>query len=261
MSNKLNQSSTVIKDLGFAVIWSGAAYDKHRESYNDVIIKLDKCIEEVKTFDDASARLVTYKQICERIKSLYSSISSCSSKHTKEQKETGCNNCSMCSYEISQKERERTILRNEIKGLLGKIAGIEVELEAAINFNPTPVETPEAPETSDILPNYNPSAITNPSYNGRVLSPSQGRNDNGPQGCETWYDLDMGYVIQRMDTVYGKPIETWIDPETGIKMCTPVGGDGTAYVMVAADAESVWGNGNDVNPDSTYHMGDIVETS
>jgi hypothetical protein len=44
-------------------------------------------------------------------------------------------------------------------------------------------------------------------------------------------------------------------------MCTPVGGDGTAYVMVAADAESVWGEGNDVNPNSTYHMGDIVQTS
>lgn len=261
MSNKLSESSTTIKSLGFGTIWSGSAYEKQSESYNDVIKKLDKAIEEVKTFDEASEKLVTYKQICERIQSLYNSISACSSRHTEEQEETGCNNCSMCSYEISQKENERTILRNQIKGLLGKIEGIEVELEAPANFNPAPIENIEPPETPDLLPNYDPTAITNPSYDGRVLSPSQGRNDNGPQGCETWYDLDMNYVVQRMETVYGKPIETWIDPETGIKMCTPVGGDGTAYVMVAADTESVWGNGNDVNPDSTYHMGDIVQTS
>ena len=261
MSNKLNESSTKIKNIDFGTIWSGAAYEKQSESYNDVITKLDKCIEEVKTFENASEKLTSYKQICERIQSLYSTISSCSSRHTEEQNEVGCNNCSMCSYEISQKERERAILRNEIKGLLGKVVGIDVELEGPTNFNPLPVEKIEPPETPDLLPNYDPTAITNPNYDGRVLSPRQGRNDNGPQGCETWYDLDMGYVIQRMETVYGKPIETWIDPETGIKMCTPVGGDGTAYVMVAADAESVWGNGNDVNPDSTYHMGEIVQTS
>ena len=261
MNNRLNESSTIIKSLGFGTIWSGAAYERQSESYNDVITKLDKAIEEVKTFDEASEKLVTYKQICERIQSLYNSISSCSSRHTEEQEKTGCNNCSMCSYEISQKESERTILRNQIKGLLSKIVGIEVELEAPTNFNPTIIEILEPPETPDLLPNYDPTAITNSNYDGRVLSPSQGRNDNGPQGCETWYDLNMSYVVERMETVYGKPIETWIDPETGIKMCTPVGGDGTAYVMVAADTESVWGNGNNVNPDSTYHMGDTVQTS
>lgn len=261
MNNKLNESSTIIKSLGFGTIWSGSAYESQSKSYNDVITKLDKSIEEIKTFEEASEKLVTYKQICERIQSLYSSISECSSRHTKEQEKTGCNNCSMCSYEISQKESERTIVRNQIKNLLSKIEGIEVELEAPTNFNPTIIETLEPPEIPDLIPNYDPTAITNSNYDGRVLSPSQGRNDNGPQGCETWYDLDMNFVIKRMETVYGKPIETWIDPETGIKMCTPVGGDGTAYVMVAADTESVWGNGNDVNPDSTYHMGDIVQTS
>ena len=261
MSKKLSQSSTNIKALGFETIWSGAAYDKQKESYEDVITKLDKCIEEIETFDNASVKLEEYKSICERIKTLYGYISSCSSNHTKEQKEQGCSYCGNCSNEISQKEAVRTTLRSEIKELLGKIISIDIELEGPTNFNPEVVEEPETPETPDLLPNYDPLAITNPNYDGLLLTPSKGRNDNGPQGCETWYDLDMDFVVERMDTVYGIPIETWIDPNTGVKMCTPVGGDGTAYVMVAADAESVWGEGNDVNPNSTYHMGDIVQTS
>ncbi len=163
--------------------------------------------------------------------------------------------------EISQKETQRKALREEIIAMLGKFTGVDIEIGEPAEFKPEDVPEPEEPEIPDVLPNYDPMSVTNPNYDGLALSPSKGRNDNGPQGCETWYDLDMGFVVQRMETVYGKPIETWIDPETGIKMCTPVGGDGTAYVMVAADAESVWGGGKNINPDCTYHMGDIVQTS
>ena len=263
-TTSLNTSYTAINKLGFDQVWSGANYTAQRESLNDAMKKLNDCITDVNLFNEALIKLEEYKKICERIQELYSIISSCSSRHTEEQNETGCNYCASCSYEIAQKEKIRIALREEIIGMLGKFKGITIEMEGPTNYCPDvpeTTETTEEPEIPDVLPNYDPTAITNPNYDGSVLSPSKGRNDNGPQGCETWYDLNMDYVVERMDTVYGKPIETWIDPNTGIKMCTPVGGDGTAYVMVAADAESVWGNGNDINPDSTYHMGDIVQTS
>ena len=140
MSKKLNESSTNIKALGFDTIWSGAAYDKQKESYDDVIEKLDKCIKEVETFDQATEKLNEYREICERIKTLYGYISSCSSKHTEEQNETGCTNCAVNSYEISQKEVARTNLRKEIIELLSKIVGIDVELEGPTNFNPIVVD-------------------------------------------------------------------------------------------------------------------------
>lgn len=260
----MNKSVTNINALGFTNIWSGTAYEVQSEQLSSLMTKLNQCIADISAFDAILLLRDLYIAICEQIKSLYSDMAACASGHGEEQEKYGCGTCASISSQISQKENERIELRNQIIGLLGQFSGIEAEVAAPGNLAeevvPTELEGigefPEEQTQQGI-----PTGVTNPNYDGRVLSPSQGRNDNGPQGCETWYDLNMDFVVERMDTVYGKPIEAWIDPETGIKMCRPVGEEDKAYVMVAADAESVWGNGNDVNPDSTYHMGDIVQTS
>ena len=259
--SKINESITTINQIEFDQIWSGTYYTNQRDSFNDAMTQLNKCVEEINNFNNALAKLEKYIEICDRIQELYGSISTCSSGHTEKQKDNGCVKCGGYTLEILQKEIQRKTLREEIIAILRKFTGIDIEISSPTDYNPVNVDQPKESDLPFDVTRYEPTLITNPNYDGSVLSPSQGRNDNGPQGCETWYDLDMDFVVERMDTVYGKPIETWIDPETGIKMCTPVGGDGTAYVMVAADAESVWGNGNDVNPVSTYHMGDIVQTS
>lgn len=260
-TTNLNGSVTNINKLGFDQIWGGAYFTNQRDSLNDAMTKLTDCIADVNEFNNALIKLEEYIKICERIQELYRLISSCASSHTKEQDENGCGACSSYYAEITQKESQRKLLRAEIIAMLSKFTGVDIEIAEPADYKPDDLGEVEEPEMPDVLPNYDPLSVTNPNYDGSVLSPSKGRNDNGPQGCETWYDLPMDFVVERMGTVYGKPIETWVDPNTGIKMCREVGGDGTAYVMVAADTESVWGNGNDVNPDSTYHMGDIVQTS
>lgn len=251
---KMNNSVTTINTLGFTEIWSGAAYDVQSDSLNDAMSKLNKAIEDISTFDQALTKKEEYIEICEQISGYHTAIAYCDP-------ETDEGEAAISYYrsQINALEIKRTSLRVEIIALLSKFEGIDIELSPPVIFETPVLEDGEKIDMPDDLPSYDPLAITNPSYNGVMLTPSMGRNDNGPQGCETWYDLDMSYVVERMDTVYGIPIETWVDPNTGVKMCKKVGED-TAYVMVAADAESVWGE-KDYNPESTYHMGDIVLTS
>lgn len=260
----MNKSVTNINALGITEVWSGSAYEAQSEQLSGLMTKLNKCIADISAFSAILALRDLYIALCEQIKSLYADKAACESGHGEEQQKYGCGTCSAISSEITAKEKERLALRNQIIGLLGQFSGITAEVEAPADLSEevVPTELEAIGEFPDIeQENGIPTGITNPNYDGKALSPSQGRNDNGPQGCETWYDLNMNFVVERMDTVYGKPIEAWVDPETGIKMCRPVGEEDKAYVMVAADAESVWGNGNDLNPDSTYHMGDIVQTS
>lgn len=258
-TSKLNGSVTTINKMGFDKVWNGSYYTAQRDSMNDAMEKLNQCIADINTFNQALIKLEEYIEVCERIKALYDSISACSSSHSKEQNEKGCSHCSSCANEISQKESRRAVLRAEILAILGKFAGIDVEIAEPADFAPTDVEEPEDPEIPDLLPDYDPLAVTNPDYDGLMLTPSQGRKKNGPQAEETWYDLDMGYVTERMETEYGIPIETWVDQDTGLKMCRKVGEE-EAYIMVAADVHNVW-SGVDRNPDATYSMGDIVLTS
>ena len=258
-TSKMNESVTSINKMGFDQVWKGSYYTAQRDSLNDAMTKLTKCIEDVNTFNKALEKLEEYIKICERIQELYRAMSSCSSSHTKEQNENGCGTCSGYASEISQKETQRKALRQEIIGILGKFAGIDVEIAEPADFKPADVEEPEEPEMPDVLPNYDPLAVTNPDYDGLLLTPSQGRKKNGPQAEETWYDLDMGYVTERMETEYGIPIETWVDQDTGLKMCRRVGEE-EEYIMVAADVHNVW-SGVDRNPDATYSMGDVVLTS
>ena len=258
-TSKLNGSVTTINKMGFDQIWGGAYHTAQRDSLNDAMTQLNKCIEDVNTFNNALIKLEKYIEICERIQELYRAISSCSSGHTEEQKKYGCGTCSGYAAEISQKETQRKNLRAEIIALLSKFAGIDVEIADPVDFKPEDVPETEEPEIPDAPTNYDPLAVTNPDYDGLMLTPSQGRKKNGPQAEETWYDLDMGYVTERMETEYGIPIETWVDKDTGLKMCRRVGEE-EEYIMVAADVHNVW-SGVDRNPNATYSMGDVVLTS
>lgn len=253
-TSKMSESVKNINALGFTNIWSGAAYDTQRESLNNLMTKLNESINDINKFEQALSLKEKYIVTCTQISNCYNSIASCDSKTT-----PGKNLINYYRSVINTLEVKRSEIRQKIISILSSIDGVNVVINPPIVFDVPQTETPSV-EIETNNQNYDSLAITNPNYDGKLLTPSMGRNDNGPQGCETWYDLDMSYVVSRMDTVYGIPIETWIDPNTGVKMCKKIG-ENQEYVMVAADAESVWGAGNDVNPNSTYHMGDIVQTS
>jgi hypothetical protein len=259
----MNKSVTNINALGFTNIWSGTAYEAQSVQLSDLMTKLNKCIADISAFDAILLLRDLYIALCAQIKSLYAAKAACASGHGEEEKKFGCGTCSSLASQIAEKERERTELRNKIIGLLGQFSGIDAEVAAPGDLSEEVVPDElegigEFPEVSGENPEQ--TGVTNPNYDGIVLSPSKGRSPNGPQAEETWYDLPMGYVVERMETVYGQPIETWVDRDTGLKMCRPVGEEDKAYVMVAADVHNVWG-GKDLNPDATYSMGDIVLTS
>lgn len=259
----MNKSVTNINALGITEVWSGSAYEAQSEQLSELMTKLNKCISDISAFSAILALRDLYIALCEQIKSLYADKAACESGHGEEQQKYGCGTCSAISSEITAKEKERVALRNQIIGLLGQFSGITAEVEAPADLSEevVPTELEAIGEFPDVnVENAEQNGITNPNYDGITLSPSKGRSPNGPQAEETWYDLPMGYVVERMETVYGIPIETWVDKETGLKMCRPVGEEDKEYVMVAADVHNVWG-GKDLNPDATYSMGDIVQTS
>lgn len=259
----MNKSVTNINALGFTNIWSGTAYEVQSEQLSGLMTKLNQCIADISSFDAILLLRDLYIALCNQIKSLYAEMAACASGHGEEEEKNGCGTCASLSSQISEKERERINLRNKIIGLLGQFGEITAEVGKPENLSeevvPTELETiGEFPDITGEMGDK--TGITNPNYDGLVLSPSKGRSPNGPQAEETWYDLPMGYVVERMDTVYGKPIESWVDKDTGLKMCRPVGEEDKAYVMVAADVHNVW-EGKDLNPNATYNMGDIVVTS
>ncbi len=221
--------------------WYGSASVNLSGEFTKALESLSEQLTQVHTFAGLLIKLDEYKSGKERYESLknyYYSI-----PNTKENSATK----SSIASEANSLSSKLSTLRKEIVSGLNSIGGVESSGGTDFNVN--------------LNTNTNASGldITNPTYDGRVLSPSMGRSANGPQAEETWYDLDMGYVTERMSTVYGIPIETWVDPNTGVKMCKKQGDD-TAYVMVAADVHNVWG-GNDRNPNATYSMGDVVLTS
>ena len=255
----LNTGVTNINALGFTNIWSGSAFEAQSEQLTTLMTQLNQCIADISAFDEILVLRDLYIALCDKIRSLHAQKASCASGHGEEEEKNGCGNCAALSAEIAAKEQERLRLRAQIIGLLGQFSGITAEVaepaDLSILVEPTELETIGA------FPEIKRSNldITNPNYDGVVLSPSKGRSPNGPQAEETWYDLNMNYVVERMDTVYGVPIEAWVDPDTGLKMCKRVGEE-KSYVMVAADVHNVW-SGVDRNPNATYSMGDVVLTS
>ena len=191
-TSKLNTSVTTINKMGFDQIWSGSYYTVQRDSLNNAMESLNKCIEDVNTFDRALDKLKKYIEICDRIQELYRSISSCSSSHTKEQNENGCGTCGGYASEISQKEIERINLRNEIIAILSKFKGIDIEIAEPVDFTPTEVEEP-TDDLPDNVPSYEPI-----DWDGPVLTGPMGFN-HGPEATETWYDLDMSGVVKNME--------------------------------------------------------------
>ena len=123
----------------------------------------------------------------------------------------------------------------------------------APNINTTPVEinfpaeteeaqistspTPSVPEDTPVISN---DALTIPSGNwdGLPLDSKTGRKE-GPSGPETFYDLHMREVVDRMRAM-GNTDEYWIR-EDGAKMLGP-------YIIVAADL-------------NVHPRGSIVQTS
>ena len=181
-TSNLNNSYQKIDKMGFDEIWSGANYTAQKTSLNDAMTKLNKCIEDIKSFDIALEKLEKYKQICERIQELYNSISSCSSRHTEEQNETGCNYCASCSYEIRQKEDERKTLREEIIALLGTFAGVDIELSAPVSFAPANEETLQNTDVLNEVPRYNQLEYTCP-YGNVTLDSNGAKATVRNSGC------------------------------------------------------------------------------
>lgn len=134
-TTKLNTSYTNINKMGFDEIWSGAAFTTNRESLNDLMTKLNKCITDVNEFDKILVLRDKYIEICDKIVEYYGKIASCSSGHTEEQNENGCGTCGYYSSQINTLETQRKTLREEIIGLLGKFAGIDAEVTGAADFS------------------------------------------------------------------------------------------------------------------------------
>ena len=256
----LNGSVTNINNIRFDETWKGSAAENQVNQLNNFMQDFNKCIQDITAFNVILLLRDQYIKICDRIKELDALINGCDADH--DDPDCSCS-CGTYAAEIAKLEQERMALRNKIIGLLGQFTGITPEVGDPVDL--TTFDNPEAANMEDVpqLSPHNPFnsdlPITNPDYDGLLLTPEQGRKFNGPQAVETHYDLNMDYCVERMATEYGIPIEAWIDEETGLKMCRKVGED-KEYVMVAAYAHSVW-YGNDTKPDAVYSMGDEVLTS
>ena len=244
-ADDLEASISSINSIPISSGWFGSASANLSDKLTSVLESINKQLSGVNSFSQTLVKLDTYKTKKEKRESLIETYNGIS--NTKANKQRRSNLAS----EINSLLSDIKTLRKEIISELNNISSVDA---GNINMN---IDTLTITDSN--AQNISGLNITNPTYDGKVLTPSKGRSANGPQAEETWYDLNMGYVTQRMDTVYGIPIETWVDPNTGVKMCKRKG-DNTAYVMVAADVHNVWG-GSDRNPNARYSMGDVVLTS
>lgn len=256
----LNGSVTNINNIRFDETWKGSAAENQVNQLNNFMQDFNKCIQDITAFNVILLLRDQYIKICDRIKELDALINGCNSDH--DDPDSSCS-CGTYAAEIAKLEKERMALRNKIIGLLGQFTGITPEVGDPVDLttfdNPEPANMEDVPQLSPHNPFNSDLPITNPDYDGLLLTPEQGRKFNGPQAVETHYDLNMDYCVERMATEYGIPIEAWIDKETGLKMCRKVGEE-KEYVMVAAYVHSIW-YGNDTKPNAPYYMGDEVLTS
>lgn len=174
----LNTSYTNINKLEFEKVWSGAAYTSNRESLNDLMTKLNKCIKDINEFDKILTLRDKYIEICDKIVEYYGYMSSCASSHTKEQNENGCATCGYYSSQITSLETQRRNLRTEIIGLLSKFTGIDAEVAEAADFsvvldmlNPEE-ELGENPITYDEFPLYDQNQYNDVKYGNGTIQTS-----------------------------------------------------------------------------------------
>ena len=244
-SYDLETAITSINAIPISSGWFGSASANLSDKLTTTLEAINKQLSKVISFSQTLNKLDEYKTKKEKRVSLIETYNNIPNTKANKQRK------SILASEINSLKTDIMTLRKEIVSELNSISSVDGG-NIDINLDTLTI-TDTATQTASGL------EITNPTYDGKVLTPSKGRSANGPQAEETWYDLNMNYVTQRMATVYGIPIETWIDPNTGVKMCKRKGED-TAYVMVAADVHNVWG-GNDRNPNAKYSMGDVVLTS
>lgn len=168
-TSKLNENYTNITNLGFNQVWSGAAYATSRESLNDMMGKLNKCLSDISEFDAILVLKEQYIAICDKISEYYGYISACSSTHGEEEKENGCGTCSYYSGEITKLETQRKDLRTEIIGKLGKFSGVEAEIAPPIDFSATVSETPANDIVLNEVPRYAQQGYGETKYGNYLL--------------------------------------------------------------------------------------------
>ena len=182
-TTNLNTSYETINKMGFDQVWSGAAYTNNRESLNNLMTQLNKCISDVNTFDQILVLRDQYIEICEKIQELYNSISSCSSGHTEEQNENGCGTCGYYSSQINTLETQRKTLREEIIGMLGQFCGISVEISGPVDFATVlDSENPMNVEILNEVPRYNQLEYTQP-YGNVTLDSNGAQATIRNSGC------------------------------------------------------------------------------
>ena len=182
-TTNLNTSYVTINKMGFDQVWSGAAYTNNRESLNNLMTQLNKCISDVNTFDQILVLRDQYIEICEKIQELYNSISSCSSGHTEEQNENGCGTCGYYSSQINTLETQRKTLREEIIGMLGQFSGICVEISGPVDFSTVlDSENPTNVEILNEVPRYNQLEYTQP-YGNVTLDSNGAQATIRNSGC------------------------------------------------------------------------------
>ena len=182
-TTNLNTSYVTINKMGFDQVWSGAAYTNNRESLNNLMTQLNKCISDVNSFDQILVLRDQYIEICEKIQELYNSISSCSSGHTEEQNENGCGTCGYYSSQINTLETQRKTLREEIIGMLGQFSGISVEISGPVDFSTVlDSENPTNVEILNEVPRYNQLEYTQP-YGNVTLDSNGAQATIRNSGC------------------------------------------------------------------------------
>ena len=129
-TSKLNTSATNINSLGFDKIWSGAAYDTQRETLITLIEQLENIIKDVDRFDQALELKTLYIEVCNSLSSLYSARSKCDTTTNE-----GISLYNSYTSQINSKEQRRKELRDKIIKILGKFAGISVEIAQMVNLD------------------------------------------------------------------------------------------------------------------------------
>jgi hypothetical protein len=125
--NSLDHGYMNLKYINFNDKWKGSASSFQQSELNEVILDLEKCLDNLYLFEELLRLKEKYIVLCNEIVVYDSLITLCSADHSLEI--PGCN-CSNHLYAIKELEQKRLNLRELIIEQLGTFGEINIELDS-----------------------------------------------------------------------------------------------------------------------------------